>query len=79
MQADILQLDVVWLFDDFEGGGEPPDMKPSFSDVRFATNTPSSEVQSISINNEAMSGNKSLLQSYSWDDLKKLRVIPKKC
>jgi len=24
-QADILQLDVVWLFDDFEGGGEPPE------------------------------------------------------
>lgn len=23
-QADILQLDVVWLFDDFEGGGDPP-------------------------------------------------------
>jgi hypothetical protein len=23
-QADILQLDVTWLFDDFEGGGERP-------------------------------------------------------
>ena len=67
----------MWLFDDFEGGGEPPDMKPSFSDIRFASKILPSDVDSISLKNEAMSENKNLIQSYSWDDLKKLRVIPK--
>ena len=74
---------MVWLFDDFEGGGEPPDMKPSFSDIRFASKMPMyaevSDVQPTSVTNEALCENKSLLQSCSWDDLKKLRIIPQKC
>ena len=31
LKADILQLDVVWLFDDFEGGGELTENVPSES------------------------------------------------
>ena len=31
MKADILQLDVVWLFDNFEGGGELTENVPSES------------------------------------------------
>lgn len=85
LQADILQLDVVWLFDDFEGGGEPPAGGAQISNSRFvsANNVTAKSTTvgpGIPQNSIDKKGDQvvSLLHSYSWSDLKNMKTIKQK-
>ena len=71
-QADILQLDVVWLYDDFIGGGEPPSTLFNKSIEQICDGKDNESKILTDIGTTGASKN-----SLEWQDLKNLKLALK--
>jgi hypothetical protein len=75
---------VVWLFDDFDGGGEPPLDGASSQNSRFSTisNSPISCADNPAQKHDGsvavVKNPDSFVESYSWNALKNMKIIKQK-
>jgi hypothetical protein len=77
-QVDILQLDVVWLFDDFEGGGDRRDDIEINLDTNKITNCSKTDIDNIDKYEILDINDCTKIQSLSWNELKSSKSIQQK-
>jgi hypothetical protein len=75
---------VVWLFDDFDGGGEPPIDGASYQSSRFsaimnsAISSADNRAQKHDDSVAAVKNPDNNVESYSWNALKNMKIIKQK-
>lgn len=75
---------MVWLFDDFDGGGEPPFNGASFQNIRFSSvvnkvvSNADNRVQTHDDSDIAVAKPNNTIESYSWNAMKNMKIIKQK-
>lgn len=75
---------MVWLFDDFDGGGEPPIDGASYQNSRFsaimnsAISSADNREQKHDDSVAVVKNPDNYVESYSWNALKNMKIIKQK-
>lgn len=75
---------MVWLFDDFDGGGEPPLNGASFQNIRFSSimnkviSSADNCAQMHDDSETAVAKPDDIIESYSWNAMKNMKIMKQK-